>query len=158
MHFVVTVQQRCGNFMSPFTPLLPPHIPALPGASVRPAVPVVTMSVAVPASDEASAQVYVRDRVYCVSSLARRRTQRISYCHLFCSFCFCCFFAHSSLPGSTPCSCWHFTRHLTRSIWVSNAKSFAFACSRHLPQSDVAAVRSVKCAMNLATVVSLPRQ
>lgn len=53
---------------------------ALPGASVCPAVPLVTMSVA---SDEASAQVYVRDRVYCVSSLARRRTQRIAYCRLF---------------------------------------------------------------------------
>lgn len=65
------MQQRCSNFMPPFT--LPS---ALPGASVWPAVPVVTMS------DEASAQVYVRDRVYCVSSLARRRTQRIAYCRL----------------------------------------------------------------------------
>lgn len=82
MHFVVTVQ-RSGNFLPPLA--------AHPVAAVRPAVPAaLTMSLAlalaVPARDEAAAQVYVRDSVYCVSSLARRRNQRIAYCHLFCSF------------------------------------------------------------------------
>lgn len=72
MHFVVT---QCSSAVAILFLPLPHHV--LPGASVWPAVPVVTMS------DEASAQVYVRDRVYCVSSLARRRTQRIAYCRLF---------------------------------------------------------------------------
>lgn len=71
MHFVVT---QCSSAVAILCPPSPFHLLC---ASVWPAVPVVTMS------DEASAQVYVRDRVYCVSSLARRRTQRIAYCRLF---------------------------------------------------------------------------
>lgn len=147
MHFVVTVQ-RSGNFLPPLA--------AHPVAAVRPAVPAaLTMSLAlalaVPARDEAAAQVYVRDSVYCVSSLARRRNQRIAYCHLFCSFFILLHLLFRALSPcrAVPCSCCccHFTRHLIRSIWVSNAKSLAFscpACSTRSPQADVVAVRTRK--------------
>jgi len=94
--------------------------------------------------------------LYCISILARHRIQRnacryflyIEYITVSFLLQIASFFSYLQL------SCWHFTRHLTRSIWVSNAKMLTFLNATCLELSSCCLFPS-GCSVNYAFTMKL---